>query len=37
VLSREVLEEDGAGRRKLLVGHRALTRFLWLSVAFDTQ
>lgn len=36
-LSRTTLEDDGAGRRKLLVVHRALTRFLWLSVTFDTQ
>lgn len=35
-LSRSVLEDDGKGRRKLLVGHRALTKFLWVSVTFDT-
>jgi hypothetical protein len=35
-LSRVTLEDDGAGRRKLRVGHRALTRFLWISVTFDT-
>lgn len=31
---RRVLEEDGQGRRKLEVGHRAFTRFLFISVTF---
>ena len=37
VLSREIIEDDGKGKRKLLLGHRALTKFLWLSVTFDTH
>jgi len=35
-LSRTTLEDDGKGRRKLRIGHRALTKFLWISVTFDT-
>ncbi|EFJ40166.1 hypothetical protein VOLCADRAFT_108304 [Volvox carteri f. nagariensis] len=34
---RRVLEDDGKGRRKLEVGHRALTRFLFISVTFETH
>ncbi|KAF8065845.1 OCT4 [Scenedesmus sp. PABB004] len=36
-LSRTTLEDDGTGRRKLRVGHRAVTKFLWISVTFDTE
>ncbi|KAF6254530.1 hypothetical protein COO60DRAFT_311664 [Scenedesmus sp. NREL 46B-D3] len=36
-LSRTTLEDDGKGARKLLIGHRAVTKFLWLSVTFDTE
>eukprot|EP00775_Hariotina_reticulata_P013383 gene13383-13510_t len=36
-LSRTVLEDDGKGCRKLRVGHRAVTKFLWISVTFDTE
>lgn len=35
-LGRRTLEDDGKGRRKLLIKHRALTKFLWISVTFDT-
>lgn len=31
-----MLEDDRRGRRKLLVGNRAHTRFLFVSVTFDT-
>ncbi|KXZ42655.1 hypothetical protein GPECTOR_127g533 [Gonium pectorale] len=31
---RRVLEDDGKGRRKLEVGHRALARFLFINVTF---
>ncbi|GLC43298.1 hypothetical protein PLESTB_001343400 [Pleodorina starrii] len=34
---RRVLEDDGRGRRKLEVGHRAITRFLFISVSFETH
>jgi hypothetical protein len=37
ILYKEVLEEDGPRRRKLAVGQRAASRFLWLTIAFDTQ
>lgn len=30
-------EDDGKGKRKLRVAHRAIARFLWLSVTFDTE
>lgn len=36
-LERRTLEDDGKGRRKLLVCHQAMTRFLWLHVTFSTQ
>lgn len=36
-LERRTLEDDGRGRRKLLVCHQAVTRFLWLQVTFSTQ
>jgi hypothetical protein len=36
-LGRKTLEDDGKGRRKLLIKHRALTKFLWISVTFDTE
>lgn len=36
-LSRTTLEDDGKGRRKLRIGHRAVTKFLWISVTFDTE
>jgi hypothetical protein len=31
-----IIEDDRKGYRKLRVGHRAVTKFLWLSVTFDT-
>lgn len=34
---RRVLEDDGKGRRKLEIGHRAVARFLFLSVSFETH
>lgn len=34
---RRVLEDDGKGKRKLEIGHRAIARFLFLSVSFDTH
>ncbi|GIL94998.1 hypothetical protein Vretimale_1111 [Volvox reticuliferus] len=34
---RRVVEDDGKGRRKLEVGHRALARFLFISITFDTH
>jgi hypothetical protein len=37
VLHREVLEDDGKGRRKIFVRQRALARFLWLTIGFDTE
>lgn len=37
VLYRKVLADDGAGRRQLEVGHRATTKFLFISVSFDTR
>ncbi len=37
VLYRRTIEDDGRGSRKLQVGHRACTRFLWLSVTFETE
>uniref|UniRef100_A0A383VA10 Coenzyme Q-binding protein COQ10 START domain-containing protein n=1 Tax=Tetradesmus obliquus TaxID=3088 RepID=A0A383VA10_TETOB len=36
-LHRTTLEDDGKGTRKLRIGHRAVTKFLWLSVTFDTE
>jgi hypothetical protein len=35
-LSRDTLEDDGAGRRTLHVRHKAVTRFLCINVTFDT-
>ncbi|WIA37363.1 hypothetical protein OEZ86_014291 [Tetradesmus obliquus] len=32
-----MFEDDGKGLRKLRIGHRAVTKFLWLSVTFDTE
>ncbi|GLI61051.1 hypothetical protein VaNZ11_003312 [Volvox africanus] len=34
---RRVLEDDGKGRRKLEVGHRALARFLFINITFETH
>ncbi len=31
---RRIVEDDGKGRRKLEIGHRALAKFLFLSVSF---
>jgi hypothetical protein len=36
-LERRLLEDNGRGRRRLLVCHQAATRFLWLQVTFSTQ
>ncbi|KAG2444777.1 hypothetical protein HXX76_001520 [Chlamydomonas incerta] len=34
---RKEVENDGKGRRKLEIGHRALARFLFLSITFETH
>lgn len=34
---RRIVEDDGKGRRKLEIGHRALAKFLFLSVSFETH
>lgn len=36
VTRREVLSDDGRGRRQLLVGHRSHSKFLFINVSFDT-
>ena len=35
-LQRRIMQDDGRGRRQLEVRHRAITKFLFISITFDT-
>ncbi|GFR39789.1 hypothetical protein Agub_g274 [Astrephomene gubernaculifera] len=34
---RRVVEDDGQGQRRLEIGHRAVARFLFISISFETH